>query len=287
MGPVTDLETTSRTLDDDGIRRASIELGSGLVDVVGSDDGSSHVTLAARHDDPAAHDLVSHSRFTVSGDQLVVDVPRDGHGRSPEVALRIATPYPLELRVKVGSADLTAEVPIGESKLLTGSGDIRLTQVDGVLVAGTGSGDIRVDETSAPVRLNTGSGSIEVGNAAALIAGSTGSGDVRIGEAAGPVKVKVGSGDITIDRVRDESVATSGSGDVRVGAADGPSVLVETARGDVQVGVPDGTPTYLDLKTVTGDIHCELEPRDKPTDDSRALALRARTVTGDITVVRV
>ncbi len=284
---MTDLDTTPRTLDHDGIRRASVELGSGLVDVVGSDDGSTHVTLEARHDDPAAHDLVSRSRFTVSGDQLVVDVPREGHGRSPEVALRIATPYPLELRVKVGSADLTAEIPIGESKLLTGSGDIRLTQVDGVLVAGTGSGNIRVDETSAPVRLNTGSGSIEVGNAAALIAGSTGSGDVRIGEAAGPVKVKVGSGDITIDRVRDESVATSGSGDVRVGSADGPSVLVETARGNVHVGVPDGTPTYLDLKTVTGDIRCELDPSDKPADDSRALALRARTVTGDITVVRV
>ena len=59
------------------------------------------------------------------------------------------------------------------------------------------------------------------------------------------------------------------------------------ARGDVQIGVPDGLPTYLDLKTVTGRIRCDLEPGQKPAEGERALMLRARTVSGDITVVKV
>src|SRR2546430_16750652 len=82
------------------------------------------------------------------------------------------------------------------------------------------------------------------------------------------------------------SVATSGSGDVKVEIADGPSVQAETARGDVQIGVPDGLPTYLDLKTVTGRIRCDLEPGQKPAEGERSLMLRARTVSGDITVVK-
>jgi hypothetical protein len=69
--------------------------------------------------------------------------------------------------------------------------------------------------------------------------------------------------------------------------ADGPSVRAETARGDVQIGVPDGVPTYLDLKTVTGQIRCDLEPGEKPAEGERSLTLRARTVSGDISVVRV
>ena len=51
--------------------------------------------------------------------------------------------------------------------------------------------------------------------------------------------------------------------------------------------MPDGVPTYLDLKTVTGRIRCDLEPGEKPAEGERALMLRARTVSGDISVVKV
>ncbi len=151
----------------------------------------------------------------------------------------------------------------------------------------TGSGDVKVEHAAGAVRASTGSGSIDIGEAADQLGLSTGSGDVKVGDAGGPTTVKVGSGDITIERIRDHSVATSGSGDVTVEIADGPSVQAETARGDVEIGVPDGVPTYLDLKTVTGRIRCELEPGDKPAEGERALMLRARTVSGDITVVKV
>jgi DUF4097 and DUF4098 domain-containing protein YvlB len=159
--------------------------------------------------------------------------------------------------------------------------------VEGDLAVNTGSGDVKVGRAAGTVRASTGSGSITIDEAADALGLSTGSGDVRVGDAAGPTTVKVGSGDITIERIRDHSVATSGSGDVRVEIADGPSVQAETARGDVQIGVPDGVPAYLDLKTVTGRIRCDLEPGEKPAEGERALMLRARTVSGDISVVKV
>lgn len=278
MGPVNESLGTELT---DDIERVRIDIGSGLVEIVPADSEQTHATLEVSNG--TAEDVT----FKVSGGELIVGLVRQYDRHGPEVRVRIATPATLDARIKTGSGDISSRMPLGEARLSTGSGDIRLERVEGVLAAGTGSGDIRVEHAAAAVRATTGSGSIDITEAAEAVALSTGSGDVRIGDAGGPATVKVGSGDITIERIRDHSVATSGSGDVRVELADGPSVRAETARGDVQIGVPDGVPTYLDLKTVTGQIRCELEPGDKPAEGQPSLMLRARTVSGDITVLRV
>jgi DUF4097 and DUF4098 domain-containing protein YvlB len=269
-------------VQDPAIARVRIEIGAGLVEIVPSDDPTVRATL----DVPpgADQDWVNDITFKVVGDELVVDAPRQR--RSDQIRVRVEAQATMPARIKTGSADIFARVPLQDARLATGSGSIILDRSEGVLAAGTGSGGIRIEYAVGPVRANTGSGDIEIRKAGAMVAASTGSGDVRIGEAAGPTTVKVGSGDITIERLLDHSVATSGSGDVRVERAEGAGVRAETARGDVQIGVPQGTPTYLDLKTVTGRIRCDLEPSGRPAEGERSLILRARTVSGDISVVR-
>ncbi|MDX6261296.1 MAG: hypothetical protein QOH84_2984 [Kribbellaceae bacterium] len=262
------------------IERVRIEIGSGLVEIRPADGDKTVVTLDVDHGDEG--DVV----FEVVNGELIVDGPKNVR-RGPEIKVQIATPAVLDARIKTGSGDITARAALGEARLSTGSGEIRVQRVEGDLAANTGSGDVRIGYAAQAVRAKTGSGVIDIGESIGQAALSTGSGDVRVGDAAGPTTVKVGSGDITIERIRDHSVATSGSGDVTVESAEGPSVRAETARGDVQIGVPDGVPTYLDLKTVTGQIRCDLEPGDKPAEGERSLMLRARTVSGDITVVRV
>jgi DUF4097 and DUF4098 domain-containing protein YvlB len=270
----------SSQLTDAEIKRVRIDIGSGRVEIVPFDGENTAVSLEV--DSGSDQDVV----FEVVDDELIVEGPRGGR-RGPEIHVRIATPDTLDARIKTGSGDISSRTPLGAARLSTGSGDIRIDRVEGDLAISTGSGDVRVHHASGTVRAGTGSGSIDIAQADATVALTTGSGDVRIGDAAGPTTVKVGSGDITIERIRDHSVATSGSGDVRVELADGPSVRAETARGDVQIGVPDGVPTYLDLKTVTGQIRCNLEPAEQPAEGERSLVLRARTVSGDISVIRV
>jgi DUF4097 and DUF4098 domain-containing protein YvlB len=276
-----------RELHHEGVRRVRAELQSGRVDVLASPDGSTHAYLDGDLSNPDLVEFLERTVFDVRGDELVVQTPRTAMRGTPDLRLRIEVSEPVELRIETGSADLRIDTTVGDSRLSTGSGDIDVARVEGRLDARTGSGDISVESVREGTSLNTGSGDITVGTHEQAAACSTGSGDVSLGESVGPVKVKVGSGDITIERVRNHSVATSGSGDVRVEAAEGPSVVAESARGDVHIGVPAGTPTYLDLKTVTGDIRCDLEPSERPADGQPSLALRARTVTGDITVVRV
>jgi DUF4097 and DUF4098 domain-containing protein YvlB len=262
------------------INRVRIDIGSGRVEILPNDGTETAVTLEV--DSGSEEDVV----FKVHDGELIVEGPRNVR-RGPDIQVRIATPTTLDARIKTGSGDISSRMPLGTARLSTGSGDIRIERVEGDLGISTGSGDVRVEHTAGVVRASTGSGAIDINEAADALGLSTGSGDVRVGDAAGPTTVKVGSGDITIERIRDHSVATSGSGDVRVEIADGPSVQAETARGDVQIGVPDGVPTYLDLKTVTGRIRCDLQPGEKPAEGERALMLRARTVSGDISVVKV
>lgn len=274
----------SRQLTDDEndrIERIRIEIGSGLVEISGNADTKGTAVTVDVDSGPEEDVTVE----VVDG-ELIVEGPRNVR-RGPEIQVRIVTSAVLDARVKTGSGDITADVPLGSARLATGSGDVRITRVEKELGVNTGSGDVKIGTAVGAVRAGTGSGSIDIEEAGDALGLSTGSGDVTIGDAAGPTSVKVGSGDITIERIRDHSVATSGSGDVKVEIADGPSVQAETARGDVQIGVPDGLPTYLDLKTVTGRIRCDLEPGQKPAEGERALMLRARTVSGDITVVKV
>ncbi len=262
------------------VDRVRIEIGSGLVEIRPVDGETTTITLDVDGSDGS--DVV----FELVDGELVVEGPKKSR-RGPEIRVLIDTPATLNARIQTGAGDITARMPLGEARLSTGSGDIRVERIEGNLAASTGSGDVRIGSAGQAVRAKTGSGAIDIGESIGQVGVSTGSGDVRIGDAAGPTTVKVGSGDITIERIRDHSIATSGSGDVRVESAEGPSVRAETARGDVQIGVPDGVPTYLDLKTVTGQIRCDLEPGEKPADGDRSLMLRARTVSGDITVVRV
>jgi len=262
------------------IDRLRIEIGSGLVEIVPADGTETMVSLEV---DSGTEDDVL---VAVRDGELIVEGPRNVR-RGPEIQIRIATPATLDARIKTGSGDISSRAPLGAARLSTGSGDVRIGRVEGDLAVNTGSGDVRAEHVVGAVRASTGSGSIDIAEAGDAVGLSTGSGDVRIGDVAGPASVKVGSGDITIERIRDHSVATSGSGDVKVELADAPSIRAETARGDVHIGVPDGVPTYLDLKTVTGRIRCELESGDKPAEGERTLMLRARTVSGDITVSKV
>jgi DUF4097 and DUF4098 domain-containing protein YvlB len=267
--------------ENDRIQRIRIDIGSGLVAITAS---SGHEGTAVTVDvDSGSEDDVT---VEVVDGELIVEGPRNMR-RGPEIEVRIATSVVLDARVKTGSGDITSAVPLGAARLSTGSGDVRLTKVERELGINTGSGDVKVEQAGGAVRASTGSGSIDIEEAGDALGLSTGSGDVTIGDASGPTSIKVGSGDITVERIRDHSIATSGSGDVKVEVADAPSVQAETARGDVQVGVPDGLPTYLDLKTVTGRIRCDLQPGAKPAEGERSLMLRARTVSGDITVAKV
>jgi hypothetical protein len=63
--------------------------------------------------------------------------------------------------------------------------------------------------------------------------------------------------------------------------------LAHSVSGDVTIGVRRGSKVYLDCNTVSGDTTSELElTSDAPAGDGPLVEIRAKTVSGDITITR-
>jgi DUF4097 and DUF4098 domain-containing protein YvlB len=203
-----------------------------------------------------------------------------------------------------GSVDVTIELPAGSH--VRGTGQLTDFRCDGTLGEcriRTGIGDIRVDSVDAP-RLKTSIGDIAVEHATGHADVTAASGDVRVrelvgsgaiknsngdtwvGVAAGDVRLSAANGSIAVDVANAGVVAKSANGDVRVGEAVRGSVVLETQVGDLEVGIREGTAAWLDLNAKAGRVHNTLNAAEAPEPSAETVEVRARTTAGSVVVRR-
>lgn len=141
----------------------------------------------------------------------------------------------------------------------TGSGGIRISDVEGPVDADTGSGSIVAELLSAgPVVLDTGSGSIRVSGVEGRLTASTGSGSIKIeGIPSGDWEVKSSSGGITVVVPENSSFdlhARTSSGGIRT---DFPiTVQGRLSKKQLSGRVGQGGPR-MELRTSSGSIRIE------------------------------
>jgi hypothetical protein len=185
---------------------------------------------------------------------------------------RISCPPGTDLDLEGGSTDLRADGELGEVSARTASGDVRLEAARGRLQVKTASGDVAVGTISSEATLATVSGDIGVDEVDASLTARAVSGDVTIGVLSGPFTLSTTSGDVDIKAVT------------------GGDVNVQTVSGDVRVGIAAGTRTWIDAGSVSGDLRSELgladEQPETSAEEAPVVPLRARTVSGDVSVVR-
>jgi DUF4097 and DUF4098 domain-containing protein YvlB len=259
-----------------------VELGKGTLTITATDTQQSRVEIGGRD---AERVLVEQSGNRIS----IID--QQGRGpfnfTHPGYDVAVVVPTASRLAVKTGSAAVTVAGSVGASLIRTGSGEVDLERLTGASAVETGSGRIAVQESVAELRVKSGSGDVSIGITGAAVAVSTGSGDVELGRTRGPVTVKTGSGDLRIrDADADVSLST-GSGDLEVGTVRRGKIVGKGASGDIRVGVAQGVPVWTDITTVTGQIRSGLHGTGQPADGQDHVELRARTVTGDVTLVEV
>ena len=217
-----------------------VELRAGALDVTAADTAQTAVEI--RGD---ALDVTVEQR----GDRVVVVAPSRKSGflrSSSEYDVVVTVPADSALVAKLGSADLVASGRLGEGRITSGSGDVRVEAFGG----------------GATVR--------------------TGSGDVTVGTAAGPLHVVTASGDTSLEEgVADVTVA-SASGDVHVAGFRRGALQVKNVSGDVHLGVPPRVPVWTDVRSVSGSVASGLESRGEPADGQDYIEIRATTVSGDI-----
>ena len=226
-----------------------VELGSGDLDLRCDEVAQTTVDILGRN----AEDVVVEQR----GEQIVVLAPSKkmgfmvGLGSSDQLRVSVSLPHGSRLTTKLGSADVTASGRLGDTRVRTGSGAVRLDEVDGDAQLETGSGDVEIAAVHGELRIKSGSG------------------DLRVREAGEDVALSTASGDLVVDTMRRGQLAA------------------KNVSGDIQVGIPAGVPVWTDISSVTGSVHSNLQGAGQPAEGQDYVELRAKTVSGDVLLQQV
>jgi DUF4097 and DUF4098 domain-containing protein YvlB len=269
--------------------RLRVDIPMGRIRVVAGAVEETRVQLTATHGDSRARELIATAEITQNGDDILVRI--DERGFSFRLFARgtieavIEIPQESAVSLATGSGHIETIGRLGDVKATSGSGAIHLEAGSEVL-ARAGSGEIAIVSASGSVDAKTGSGRIKVGKVGANARIATGSGHVEIDEAGGSAWLTTASGHIEIGRAGDALDAVATSGDVRVLRADHGRVNARTMSGRVSVGVPKGVAALLDISTMSGRVHSDLDSVDAPDAGDGQVELHLRTMSGSVHVAR-
>jgi DUF4097 and DUF4098 domain-containing protein YvlB len=206
-------------------------------------------------------------------------------GPSGSVDILIDVPTGSSLRADTMMGSFTGDGEFGPCHLRTGMGHIRLDHV-GPLRLKTSHGNITVDRATGHSDVTSGSGDIRLGDVDGNVVVKNSNGDTHIGAVTGEVRVKCSNGDISIERAARSVVAKTASGDIRIGEVVRGAVVLRTAAGELDVGIHRGTAAWLDVSSQYGRVHNLLDVADGPGPSDDTVEVRARTSHGDIVIHR-
>jgi DUF4097 and DUF4098 domain-containing protein YvlB len=278
------------TFDTPGPITATIDVVVGAVRVSAGDPGAAVVDVrpsdTSNEEDVKA---AQQTRAEYANEQLLVRSPKLRswlpRSRGASVDVTIQLPAGSEVRGAGQMTDFDCDGSLGDCRIKTGMGQISIDQAE-ALILKSGIGDISVDRATGHAEVTTGSGDVRVRelDASAVIKNSNG--DTWVGRAAGELRVSAANGNIAIDMAQAGVVAKSANGDVRLGEAVRNTVVLETKIGDLEVGIPAGTVAWLDVRARAGRVHNALDAADSPGASAETVEVRARTTAGDVVIRR-
>ena len=218
----------------------------------------------------------ANGHLIVKGPKLRSWLSRRGGG---SIDVTIEVPTGSGLHGAAGAADFACDGALGDVRIRTGVGNVRLDRVDSLSVK-SGAGDITVDHARRNVEITTATGDVRLRELDASAVVKNSNGDTWIGVAGGDLKVNAANGPIVVDLARGTTVAKSANGDVRLREVVRGSVVLETAMGDLEVGVGEGTAAYLDVSAAAGHVHNDLDASSDPGGSAQKVEIRARTTHG-------
>jgi len=157
------------------------------------------------------------------------------------------------------------------------TGDLWLRASHGNATLGTAEGGIEITADLGQIRVGTVTGD-------AILKASLGT--ILVGEAGGDLDAKLSYGDLEITKALASVAAKTAYGSIQLREVSSGSIEVESGYGQVTIGVRPGVPAWLDLSSKDGHVRNQLDGDRAPDASEQAVAVRARTQYGDITIQR-
>ncbi|GAA1954935.1 DUF4097 family beta strand repeat-containing protein [Kitasatospora viridis] len=275
------------TFDTIGPITATVEIDIASVRVIAGDRADTVVEVLPA-DGASDRDVqqAQQTKVTFTAGRLLVKSPkkRSVFAKVGSVDVTVELPAGSELVGTLGVGGFRCEGPLGNTRLKTAAGDIR---VDGAADADlrTSHGDVVLELATGDVEVS-GGGRVELGRLLGTATVRNSHGDTSVREVVGNLVAKTAMGRITVGTAHADVEAKSANGPIRIAEVTRGQVQLNTGMGDVEVGIREGTAAWLDASTGLGTVRNSLGSADGPDDAARTVELRVRTSLGDISVVR-
>ncbi len=230
--------------------------------------------------------VVQQTKVTYANGVLTVKGPkkRSLFGKYGSIDVTVELPVGSHLQCTSSMGDYTCEGPLGECRVKTGLGDIRLDEA-GITNLRTSTGDIHVDRAVGDAEIH-GMGRVEIGRIAGAATVKNGNGETVIGEITGHLKANSSNGRITVGVAHASVEAKSANGSIRIDEVARGVIQLQTAAGDVEVGIRESTAAWLDVNSRVGTVRNSLGAAEGPDASDETVEIHARTSAGDIVIRR-
>lgn len=267
----------------------AVDLPVGGIDVVASDRADTVVTVSPGNPTrPVDVRGAAETTVTFDGQRLTIVGPRPrlswiGPTESVDVTVELPSGSRLTAEISVGGVRTRGRLGATRVKNATGSVDV---DTSGDLWLRTAHGNATVQEAKGSAEITADHGQIRIGTVSGDATVKSSHGSITVGQSGGDLDAKLSYGDLDITRALGSVTAKTAYGSIRLHEVSGGSVQVETGYGEVTIGVRPGVPAWLDLASRRGRVRNQLAEDSAPAPSEEAVAVRARTHGGDITIER-
>ncbi|MGW1816661.1 DUF4097 family beta strand repeat-containing protein [Streptomyces sp. NPDC002125] len=218
---------------------------------------------------------------------LTIRTPKQRYliGRTGTVDVAVELPTGSQVEVTGAWAQVYGEGRLGEVRVKTSSGDVRL-ETTGPLHLTASHGSITVDRVEGSAEVTTSSGSMRVGSVDGPAVLKNSSGSTTVGQVTGDLRVSGSHGDISIERAEGSVVATTAHGTLRLAEVARGVAQLETSYGAIEIGIRPGTAAWLDVNSGSGQVSNALGASETPDMSEDTVEVRARTKFGNIDIRR-
>jgi DUF4097 and DUF4098 domain-containing protein YvlB len=267
----------------------AINLQVGALEIIASDRTDTVVTVVATNPEKAVDRRgADETKVELDGERLTVTGPKprlSWIGPTESVDITIELPAGSRLTAEVAVGPVRTKGRLGATRVKASTGAVDLDQT-GDLWLRASHGNATIGTAEGGIEVTADHGQIRIGSVTGDAALKASHGSITIGDAGGDVEAKLSYGDLEVTRAHASVAAKTAYGSVQVREVSAGSIQLESGFGQIAVGVKSGIPAWLDLSSKEGRVRNGLDGDTAPADTEKAVAVRARTQFGDITIER-